>query len=280
MTNPSNPLVKHFRQPQIYLKLPSKGRWYPNGSIEMPPTGELPVYAMTAKDELTLKTPDALLNGQATVDVIQSCLPNIKDAWQMPSVDIDAVLIAIRQATYGNDMDLVSACPHCRSKNEHTLNMSALADRITMPNLEETIKVKKLELFLKPQNYREFNQASLENYEQQRILSVVNDATLSEEDKLVRFNQLFKKLLTLTVQAVSNSVGAIKMEDGTVVDSREFIDEFFVNCDKEIWNAVKQKLEDIGEQNPLRNIDVICENIECGKPYTTPLIFEASSFFA
>ena len=31
-------------------------------------------------DEITFKTPDALLNGQATVDVIQSCIPNIKDA--------------------------------------------------------------------------------------------------------------------------------------------------------------------------------------------------------
>lgn len=280
MTNPSNPLAKHFRQPQIYLKLPSKGRWYPAGSIDMPPTGELPVYAMTAKDELTLKTPDALLNGQATIEVIESCLPNIKDAWQMPSVDIDAVLIAIRQATYGNEMDLVSVCPHCNSRNEHTLDLSAMADQIKLPDLEGTIKVKDLELFLKPQTYREFNQASLENYEQQRILSVVNDATLSEEDKLTRFNILFKKLLSLTVQTVSNSVGAIKMSDGTVVDSREYIDEFFVNCDKEIWNAVKQKLEALGDQNPLRKLDVVCENEECVKPYTTPLIFEASSFFA
>ncbi len=280
MTNPSNPLAKHFRQPQIYLKLPSKGRWYPAGSIDMPPTGELPVYAMTAKDELTLKTPDALLNGQATIEVIESCLPNIKDAWQMPSVDIDAVLIAIRQATYGNEMDLVSVCPHCNSRNEHTLDLSAMADQIKLPDLEGTIKVKDLELFLKPQTYREFNQASLENYEQQRILSVVNDTTLSEEDKLTRFNILFKKLLSLTVQTVSNSVGAIKMSDGTVVDSREYIDEFFVNCDKEIWNAVKQKLEALGEQNPLRKLDVVCENEECVKPYTTPLIFEASSFFA
>mgnify|MGYP005661920895 CR=1 FL=1 len=27
-----NPLQKHFRQPKIYLKLPSQGRWYPNGA--------------------------------------------------------------------------------------------------------------------------------------------------------------------------------------------------------------------------------------------------------
>lgn len=275
-----NPLAKHFRQPQIYLKLPSKGQWYPAGSLDMPATGELPVYPMTAKDELTLKTPDALLNGQATVDVIQSCLPNIKNAWQVPSVDIDAILIAIRQATYGPEMDLISVCTHCGNKNEHTLNLTALADQIKLPNIEETIKIKDLELFLRPQNYEEFNRASLENYEQQRIISVVNDTTLSEEEKLTRFNQLFKKLLTLTVQTVTSSVGAIKMADGTVVDNREFLDEYFTNCDKDVWNAVKERISQLSDQNPLKKVDVVCDNEECLKTYSTPLIFEAASFFA
>ncbi len=280
MTNSSNPLFKHFRQPQIYLRLPSQGRWYEPGSLDMPVTGELPVYAMTAKDELTLKTPDALLNGQATVDVIQSCLPNIKDAWKVPSVDLDAILIAIRQATYGPRLELMSLCPHCQTKNEHDINLQSVADQIVLQDFESTIKIKGLEIFLKPQNYKDFNKTSLENFEQQRVLNVVNDTTLSDEEKLIKFNLLFKKLLELTVSTVSKSVGAIKTEDGTLVEDTAMIDEFFVNCDKEIWNSVKQRLEQMGEQNPLKNIPLVCENEECLKPYTTPLLFETSSFFA
>ncbi len=280
MTNSSNPLFKHFRQPQIYLRLPSQGRWYEPGSLDMPVTGELPVYAMTAKDELTLKTPDALLNGQATVDVIQSCLPNIKDAWKVPSVDLDAILIAIRQATYGPRLELMSLCPHCQTKNEHDINLQSVADQIVLQDFESTIKIKGLEIFLKPQNYKDFNKTSLENFEQQRVLNVVNDTTLSDEEKLTKFNLLFKKLLELTVSTVSKSVGAIKTEDGTLVEDTAMIDEFFVNCDKEIWNSVKQRLEQMGDQNPLKNIPLVCENEECLKPYTTPLLFETSSFFA
>ena len=280
MTNSSNPLFKHFRQPQIYLRLPSQGRWYEPGSLDMPVTGELPVYAMTARDELTLKTPDALLNGQATVDVIQSCLPNIKDAWKVPSVDLDAILIAIRQATYGPRLELMSLCPHCQTKNEHDINLQSVADQIVLQDFESTIKIKGLEIFLKPQNYKDFNKTSLENFEQQRVLNVVNDTTLSDEEKLIKFNLLFKKLLELTVSTVSKSVGAIKTEDGTLVEDTAMIDEFFVNCDKEIWNSVKQRLEQMGEQNPLKNIPLVCENEECLKPYKTPLLFETSSFFA
>ena len=52
-----NPLQKYFRQPKIYLSLPSKGHWYPEGAIEMTENGELPVYAMTVSyTHLTLPT--------------------------------------------------------------------------------------------------------------------------------------------------------------------------------------------------------------------------------
>jgi len=70
-----NPLINYFRQAKIYLTLPSGGKYYKEGSLELTESGELPVMPMTAKDELALKTPDALLSGQATVDLIQSCIP-------------------------------------------------------------------------------------------------------------------------------------------------------------------------------------------------------------
>ena len=45
-----NPLSQFFRQPSIYIKLPSQGNYYPEGAIEMPQNGELPVLPMTAID--------------------------------------------------------------------------------------------------------------------------------------------------------------------------------------------------------------------------------------
>ena len=104
---PNNPLTQYFRQPAIYIRLPSQGKFYPNGSLNMPPNGELPVLPMTSVDEITYRTPDALFNGSATVSVIKSCVPNIRDPWVMPSADMDAVLVGIRIASYGHDMDMI-----------------------------------------------------------------------------------------------------------------------------------------------------------------------------
>ena len=109
MSNSSpNPLAKHFRQPVLYIKLPSNGRWWPEGSVDIPVTGEIPVYSMTAKDEITMKTPDALMNGSSTVHVIESCCPSIHNAWKMPAIDLDSILIAIRIASYGKEMEFTS----------------------------------------------------------------------------------------------------------------------------------------------------------------------------
>jgi hypothetical protein len=89
-----NPLAGFMRQPKIYIKLPSGGEFWPAGSLDRTENGEYPVYSMTAKDELMLKVPDALMNGQAVVSVIEHCVPNIKNAWHTPNLDLDVVAAA------------------------------------------------------------------------------------------------------------------------------------------------------------------------------------------
>lgn len=279
MTDSPNPLQKYFRVPKIYIRLPSEGRHYPMGAYEPTPTGEIPVYSMTAKDELLLKTPDALISGQSTVDVIQSCVPNIKNAWEMPSIDIDAVLIAIRQATYGNRMDFTTICPHCKQKNEHSLDLGNLFTRITSPDYSKTVQVGKLEFMFKPQNFKSINDASKETFEQQRLLTVVANDQLSESEKTEKFNAMFSELLNLTVKQISDAVAGIKTDTGELVQNPAFVHEFFKNCEKHIWEAVKDHIGKISESMATKKIDLTCENDQCLKPYTSPLIFEQSSFF-
>ena len=102
MTQTDNPLRKYFRQPAIHLRLPSGGKFYPPGAIDLPPNGEVPILPMTAVDEITSRTPDALFNGSAVIDIMRSCVPNIHDPWIIPAVDFNALLAAVRLASYAN----------------------------------------------------------------------------------------------------------------------------------------------------------------------------------
>ncbi len=273
-----NPLKKFYRQPQLYIKLPSNGQWWPEGSLQRTVTNEYPVMAMTAKDELTIKTPDALLNGQSTVDVIQSCVPNIKDAWHTPICDIDLILIAIRLATYGNRMEFLSVCPHCSHKNEHAIDLQLLMDKYqNIPKYHRILKIQDLEICLKAESYKTFNKKAMAMFEEQRVLQLLNQNSLPEEEKFNKFKTLFSSLLNLTVEQVSGNISYIKLDGSTVVENEKFINEFFQNCDRKIWNEIKSTIDSIATENPTNKIDLNCES--CSKAYQTPLVFEMSNFF-
>lgn len=280
MSNTStNPLSKHFRQPALYLKLPSLGRWYPEGALELPATGEIPVYPMTARDELTFKTPDALMNGSSTVSVIESCCPSIKDAWKMPAVDLDPILIAIRIASYGKGMDFKCVCPHCKTDHEKTVDLSYMLEQISPVDWSSPIFIDNLEIILKPQHYEDFNKNNMINFDEQRMAEMVQNNELSIEEKTQQFNDMFRRLIETGIKQLGKSIASIKTSTGTVVTDQNYISEFLDNCDRSIWEAIKNRLDEIRKNTNYNEITISCENEQCTKEFITPFVFEQSNFF-
>lgn len=277
-----NPLSGYFRQPKIYLTLPSRGNFYPAGSIEMTESGEFPVYPMTAKDEITFKTPDALLNGQATVDVIQSCVPNIKNAWHLPSLDLDAILIAIRMATYGENMDITTKIPNIDEERTYQVDLRLILDQLIQNRFEDTVVIDELVIHIKPLTYYEFTQSALKTFEEQRVFQVVNSEDLSEEEKLSRFNKSFKKLTDLTVGMVSNSIQSIELGEEKVTE-KQFIDEFIQNADKRFYKEITDHIEQQKENFSVKPLTVTPDEEEraAGAPesFDVPIVFDQANFF-
>jgi hypothetical protein len=278
VVNPINPLAKHFRQPSIYLKLPSQGRFYPPNSIDLSVSGEIPVYPMTVKDELTLKTPDALMNGEGMVEVVRSCCPNIKDPWTIPSVDLDVIFIAIRLASYGQGMDITSTCPHCNSSNEYTVDLNVLLESLTPANYSDTLTVDGLVVKFRPQSYRDLNKLNLATFEQRKLLSNVADADIPDEEKRQLFEESFKKITDLNVSVIIHSIESI-LVDSTLVTDYQMIKEFLDNCSRQTYQAIKDKIQELAEKNTAPPADLTCANDECGKEYQTPMVFDQSNFF-
>lgn len=279
----TNPLKKYFRQPKVYVTLPSRGKFYPQGAIEMPENGELPVYAMTAKDELTMKTPDALLNGQATVNVIQSCVPAIKNAWAMPSIDLDALLIAIRIATYGETMEISVKVPGIGEERKFDVDLRKLLNKLVTVEYDPTVEIDNMTVNLRPLAYKEFTEASLKTFEEQRIFALVNNDSIPEEEKMAKFNESFTKLTDLTVKTMSKCIASIQIGDTTVTNQKH-IDEFIQNAEKAFYKAVVDHLDTQKEKFQIEPIKVQSseEDVEKGAPktWTVPITFDQSNFFA
>ncbi len=280
---PQNPLKKYFRQPKLYVKLPSSGNFYPPGTLEFTQNMEFPVYAMTARDEIAIKTPDALLNGQSTVDVIQSCMPNIKNGWAVPSIDIDAILIAIRIATYGEQIEVDITIPGTSNTKTYTTDLRLALDKLLGATFDPEVKINdEITAYLRPLNYEEFTQSSLKSLEEQRIFNIVNSQELSEEQKIAQFNKSFKALTEITISSVSRSLVKVVTPDGEVTDP-VFIKEFIDNADKDFYTAIIEHLEKQRDkfQMPAFKVQTTLEEQEQGAPaeFETPIGLDASNFF-
>lgn len=281
---PINPLAGFMRQPKIYIKLPSNGEYWPEDSLVLSETGEYPVYSMTAKDELMLKVPDALMNGQAVVEVIQNCMPNVKNAWNCPNIDMDLILIAIRLATYGEQMTTPL-------KFGDDLEMEYQVDlRLVMDSLMNNIQwdpvvpvSPELTVFVKPINYKNMTDAALKTFETQKIMQLVNNDNVSEDDKISLFKESFIKLSGATLGAIEHSISRIESSQGST-DNPEFIKDFVNNVDKEIFDKIQKHLEAMRDQNSIKPIQVpvsdeMREKGITGDTVEIPLTFDASTFF-
>jgi hypothetical protein len=272
---PNNPLTQYFRQPAVYIRLPSGGKFYPPGTLQMPPNNELPVLPMTSVDEITYRTPDALFNGTATVNVIKSCVPSIRDPWVMPSTDIDAVLVGIRIASYGHEMEIGTTCPACNEADEISVDLRRVNDMISAGNYDQVLNIGDLEIYFKPITYRTVNQNNQVQLEQQQAMQLIN----SDADEKIKIDQLNKSIAVInetTLNTVAQSIAAIKTPQAMVTET-EFIVDFLKNCDSKKFNQLRDYVIGLKQASEVKPLDLICK--ECSHKYKQAFTLDLSSFF-
>jgi bacterioferritin-associated ferredoxin len=277
MTQSPNPLKAFFRQPAIYLKLPSNGTYWPNGAIDFPQNRELPVYPMTAVDEITYRTPDALFSGQSVVNVIQSCIPNIKNAWTAPFVDVNSILIGIRIASYGHNMEVSTVCSNCEHEDDFELDLRNVLDQLQIPNYDETVNSGDLEIIFRPMSYEEQNHSNLEQFEQQRMIRMIPGADIPEEEKIQRMADVMRNITGLTLKAIKMSIAAIRTPNATVTDPAH-IEEFLNNCDRTVFALIRDHAIKLRQTSELKPVQLKCT--ECGTEYEQQLTLDMANFFA
>jgi hypothetical protein len=224
------------------------------------------------------------MNGQAVVDVIQSCIPNIKDAWRCPGIDVDLILIAIRIATYGGMMTISHRVPGTDDTVDHEIDLTAVMDQIlSTTQWNETVEISPgIICGVKPLSYRLMTDVSIRTFESQKTIQSIADSDLTDEQKLEFFNQGISKLTDLTVEMIAESVFYVKTPDNFVED-KTFIQEFIKNADA----GLIQKIQDLINENkktigilPL-TVHATEEQILAGVPesYELPITMDNSNFF-
>lgn len=276
MTQSLNPLQQYFRQPALYVQLPSKGQFWPKDCLDIPPNGEFPVLPMTALDEISYRTPDALFNGDAIVRVIQSCLPNIKNAWKLPSVDLNTILTAIRIASYGNEIELTTKCPNCEAENTYGIDLRGVLEQLVPANFSETIKDGDIEIFFRPMSYENQNTINMAQFEQQRILQQLPMAEMSDEDRNQQLNNTLTEITKITLNAVTFSISSIRTPQAVVTEPA-FITEFLQNCNGKLFSRIRDHAVKLRTADDIKPVAIDCP--ECKHHYEQSFVLDTALFF-
>jgi hypothetical protein len=272
----NNPLRQYFRRPAIYIRLPSGGKDYAEDVVMMPDNGEIPVFPMTAIDEISAKTPDALFNGVAIVEIIRSCLPAIKDPWRLSSSDVDAVLIAIKAATGTSEIEIESECPACHEVATYGVNLIGILAQLKAGDYTTELVVNELAIKFRPLTFKELNQASLEQFDAQRMFNIIN-STDDIDEKNKKSKEVLKTITESTMRVLSNTVDYIKTP-GAYVREPEFILDFLHNCDKNMYEKMKAHSTALKQESEIKPLKVKC--IHCTHEYQQQFSLNASDFFA
>ena len=285
MEKQKNPLMAYMRRPKVFLKLPSKGKYWKEGSLDMPENEELPVYGLTARDELLIRTPDALFNGRTTVDVIKSCVPNILDAWQIPSIDLDALLIAIRIASYGEKMAVDINIPNTGETEPFEIDLRPMLDEITANTIwESKVKINDdLTVYIEPVTYKTMTDYSLMSFDSNRLLAtIISNNELTEEQKVDMVASAMTTIADATLMQMVHGIKRIDSSEGST-DNPEHIREFLENIEKDIFTKISDAFKKLNDHNNRREITVQTppKYLEQGVPatITVPFQFDYSNFF-
>ena len=289
ITNQSNPLSAYFRAPKMYLKLPSNANYYGDDVIDRPDSGEFAIYPMTTKDEMSLKNPDALLNGEAVASLIRSCVPEIKKPKELLSADVDAILIAIRGASAGDDVEVNAECPVC--KESSTVTVSIDSSLATMESIEDAYTENLsngLKITVLPFTYGNTIKAGIASFQSTRSMQAISELE-DDMDRLKAFNNSFVQLADLNFEMMLDSIKSVSYmnSDGVEeqVTERNQLREFLENTDNTTGKEIEKLVKDINSKGVKQDVQIECqaENCKdkenCPTSYSAPINFDPVNFF-
>lgn len=255
----NNPLQSYFRKPKLSIVLPSHGQWYPENSLQLNAEGKLDIYAMTASDDIKMRTGDPTFSGKTICEVVKSCCPGILEPDHIPNVDIDSILLAIRIASFGNIIEFTLAVPNTTLTRKVTMDGIQLLKAFNhSPTLwDDSVTIidedgQSLALTLLPlPMYEIFAMTKKMFQNQQQLNKVIQNDTISDEEV---FRKNLSDITQNAIEITCNSIKSIKIVTNTNEVIADLVKEnpqdliqivnVIKGMDVEYFNAIKTHLDE------------------------------------
>jgi hypothetical protein len=275
-----NPLNQYFRIPKLYVKLPSQGTYYPDHMVETSAQGEVAVHALTAMDQILLKTPDAVLNGETLLQIFRNCVPGVKDPSQLVEPDINTLMVAIRVASAGSTMEWNTKCAKC--DQEHTFDVDLTPILETQSFIEDSAPVDlngELLVHVRPYNFKQRHMQLMNDLEHNQAVRMLDSRTdISEPDRQTQVAQIIRNITERTFELLAQSVVSVTVVNTQqVVTDPDHICEFVKNISKSQADVIIEEIKSLNQMGIDTTSRFTCT--ACGNAWDQPLDFDPTSFF-
>lgn len=269
-----NPLLRTLRLPGETVVLPSKALFYKNNEVApevIKSGGEIYVQPMTTYEEILMKTPDLLFTGQAIVQALARCIPQIYNPLELLAADIDFLLMALRKVSFGPQVVVTydHNCSETSKSHEYAVNITKFikeakyVDPATVINSFEHMLPNGQLVEMQPFRLRDVLDISQ---------IAVNEPVGDDVSEIERA-QFIANLLTAGTKPAIRSVTA----DGEKIIDREQIGEW-VQSLPVLWiKELSDVIEQANKWGVNSTVEVTCKDCEQSMNIQVPL--NPQSFF-
>lgn len=288
----SKSLSDYKRREKVFITLPSKTMMpYPPGYISLSPSGELGIRPMATADQITLSNPEALISGDASIKIIQSCVPGVLDPGILYAPDLDAIYAGIRLATYGENTELELECPEC--KKYHAFDMPirySLENIIFLPedpnviiDVDGSNGDEHLCVHLRPYTLLEATQEANIKFQQAKAAQTLfsDESNLDDDIKNSEFYKTLQEIANETVKLVAQCITKIEAQetgDDFDLSDRELVLDWLNNLPAKEAEKITQLVAKLNTEYGIKKgVEIECDG--CHHVWTANISFDPTSFF-
>lgn len=302
-------LNNYSRKPVMYVTIPSNGVF--NDDLVLSSTKEVGIMPQTLLNEVSLQNPEELLNGEALIKLIKDCTDINVDPKELPKVDIDHLLVAIRVATHGDVEEYELTCSKCGNTHTYSHNVGVMlakstsyqeGDNIVEFKIEYPDAYRKFKAYLRPFSYGTVLASEHSNFNHRQELLALNESvksineTTSEQeiiemrDKIYKqMNELYQKLGENFVEYHSKDITKVEVyildDDGNEVElegsetEHEEIKAWFKSLSKKHYDLIKEKFNHLNHIGIDDLMEFKCPEEECGHTWVETFEVNRTDFF-
>jgi bacterioferritin-associated ferredoxin len=186
------------------------------------------------------------------------------------------MLVAIRLASYGHELEISSTCPSCETVEDYAVDLRHVLDQLKLPDFESTLQHGDLEIAFAPVSYEQQNKSNQSQFDEQQMIRSATDSDLSEDEKLKRLNDAMRRITELTIEAIKWSISGIRTPSA-IVSEQDYIHEFLLNCDRKLFNIIRDHVINLRKISELKPLDIKCG--KCSHEYQQTVTLDMTSFF-